>query len=421
MDFLATVKRAMSILWQQFLPAILLAALTFAEARLGAAETPPLFAVWSARGPVIQGPWRELKADWSVRIGTASGTRIAGSQLVSLRQLDVPLPPPPTEDHLILANGDCIPFQQLRLAEEKFHFRHPRLEAGKETSLALSSVSVLWHDVPTKTLDTEKLYRRLREEKRTRDVVCLLNGDLVAGVLTAVDKDNAVVEVEKRHVTVKRKQVAYIAFNTELADTLRPKGVYAQLTLASDKEERGGRFSLTTASGDGETLTATTVFGARLRVPLREVASLDLRNGCCVYLGDLKKDKYDFQPYLDAPWPFVVNGNVADHHLRLGGSTYGQGIGLHSRARLSYRLAGTYRRFEALVGLDDKDGRGGDVRIRVLADGKTLLERGLTGRDGAVSIRLGMEGVRELTLEVDFGCGGDVRDVVDWVDARLIK
>ena len=119
-----------------------------------------------------------------------------------------------------------------------------------------------------------------------------------------------------------------------------------------------------------------------------------------------------------------MDGNVAEHDLAVGGSTYDKGISLHSHGRLSYRLAGPYRRFEALVGLDDKDGRDGSVRVRVLADGKVLdlgAERELTARSGPLAISVPVEGVRELSLEVQFGALGDVQDVVDWVDARLVK
>src|SRR6185437_118473 len=140
-----------------------------------------------------------------------------------------------------------------------------------------------------------------------------------------------------------------------------------------------------------------------------------------VYLSDIKESKYLFAPFLDASWSFAVDGNVAGHDLLLAGSTYDKGLGMHSHSRLSYRLSGAYHRFEALVGLDDRAGRRGAVRVRVLADGEPLLERALTRRDGAVPVSVSVEGVRELTLEVDFGRDGDVQDVVNWAEARLSK
>lgn len=370
---------------------------------------------------LVKGTWRELKSDWSVRLGEGDGTRIAGANLLSVQRLDAPQPPLPMDYHLLLANGDRLPFRGIRLDQETVRFRHANLAEGKEASLPLAAVSVLWRDAPEKTLDAEKLRRRLTVAKRTRDTVCLRNGDVVAGVLTKLDEQNVVVKVDARRVTVKTPQVAYIAFNTELADTLRPKGTYARLVLLGDQPGRGGRLTLTSATADDAALQGTTVFGARVRVPLSDIAALDLHSDHSACLSDLKESKYVFHPFLDASWPFAKDGNVAGHDLRLAGSTYDKGIGMHSHSRLTYRLSGAYRRFEALAGLDDKDGRRGAVRIRVLADGNALLDRALTRRDGAVPVNLSVEGVRELTLEVDFGHDGDVQDVVDWAEARLVK
>src|SRR5262249_44028909 len=135
----------------------------------------------------------------------------------------------------------------------------------------------------------------------------------------------------------------------------------------------GGRLSLTSAGcADGATFEGTTVFGARLSVPLGRVVALDVYQGKAVYLSDLNVSTYEFRPYLDAAWPLALDGNVAGHDLRLGGSTYDKGLGLHSHARATYRLPGSFRRFEAVVGLDDRDGAGGRARVRVLADGRPL-------------------------------------------------
>ena len=421
MDFFTTVKGAMSIPWHHFLPFFSLALLFTAPARAEDETKTPIFAVRTTRGQFVKGSWRQLKPDWSVRLGEADGTLISGSHVLSVRRTDVPLPPLPMENHLILANGDRIPFRNLRLVEEKFHFRHANLEDGKDASLPLSAVSVLWCIAPDKDLDAKKLRRRLTATKRTRDTVCLRNGDIVAGILISLDADNTVVEVDKRRVTVKTPQLAYIAFNTELADSLRPKGTYARLILCDNRPGHGGRISFTSPSADETTLTGTTVFGARLRVPLRDIAALEPNQGNFVYLSDLKESKYIFQPFLDSVWPFTLDGNAAGHDLLLAGSTYDKGIGMHSQSRLTYRLSGAYRRFEAAAGLDDKDGRGGSVRLRVLAEGRVLWDRTVTSQDGAIPVSLSIEGVRELTLEVDFGRDGDVRDMVNWADARLVR
>jgi hypothetical protein len=421
MDFSSTVKGILSLPWQHFLPLFSLTLPFTGSARADELAKTPVFAVRTTSGPLVKGTWRQLKTDWSVRLGDGDGTTVSGANVLSVRRFDVPLPPLPMEDHLVLANGDRIPFRGLRLDEETLRFRHDNLEQGKEASLPLAAVSLLWYIAPDKTLDAEKLRRRLIAGKRKRDTVCLRNGDIVAGVLTSLDKDNAVVEVDKRRVTMKVPQVAYIAFNTELVDALRPKRKYARLILTNNRPGRGARMTLTSASADETALTGTTVFGARVRVDLADIASLDLYQGNFVYLSDLKESQYVFEPFLDVKWPFAVDGNVAEHDLRLAGSTYDKGISMHSHSRLNYPLSGVYRRFEALAGLDDKDGRGGDVRLRVLADGKTLLDRAVTSEQGAFPIQLNMEGVRELTLEVDFGRNGAVRSVVNWVDARLLK
>lgn len=415
----------MSIPWHRLVLSLFVAVPAAGRPQAADEVIAPIFAVKTVDGSALRGAWRRLKPDWSVRIGEGDGNLVSGADLLSVRRVNVPLPPTLLEDYLILVNGDRLPYRSLRLSSEKFLLRHASLEQGKEASLPLAAVSLLWRMAPDRTLDAEKLRRRLTRGTRTRDIVCLRNGDVVAGVLSEVDDQKAEVEVEKKRVTVRMAQVAYIAFNTELSETLRPKGMYARLILTGTGPGKGGRLSLTSAACmDGTTLTGTTVFGARLSVPLEEVAALDLLQGRGVYISDLKPSRYEFHPYLDMAWPLATDGNVAEHDLLLRGSTYDKGVSLHSHSRLTYSLGGAYRRFEALVGLDDRDGRTGSVRIRLLADGKEMdigADRELTARDDPVPISVSVEGVRELTLVVEFGRGGDVEDVVDWVDARLIK
>jgi hypothetical protein len=109
--------------------------------------------------------------------------------------------------------------------------------------------------------------------------------------------------------------------------------------------------------------------------------------------------------------------------LRLGGQSFDKGLGVHSRTALTYRLDGKYRRFEAVVGLDDASGRRGHVTVRILVDGvdrtpETVRE--LAHGGGAKAVRVDLRGAKALTLDVDFGRGADVQDHLNWGDARLI-
>jgi hypothetical protein len=143
-----------------------------------------------------------------------------------------------------------------------------------------------------------------------------------------------------------------------------------------------------------------------------------------VYLSDLRPRDYKHTPYLGMRWPYTLDASVAGHELRVGGSTYDKGIGMHSESRLTFELGGGYQWFEAWVGLDDQTGREGSAVIGVLVDGKPRdlgPAKELTGAGKPLPIRLRVAGARELTLVVLFGRHGDVQDHVDWADARLIK
>ena len=74
--------------------------------------------------------------------------------------------------------------------------------------------------------------------------------------------------------------------------------------------------------------------------------------------------------------------------------------------------------------INDETGRDGSVRIKVFADGKPLdlgKDGEVTAKTGPLAVNVPIEGVKELTLEVDFGRRGDVQGHVDWAEARLLK
>jgi hypothetical protein len=373
------------------------------------ADPPPSFTLNTASGKSLKGPLRELGSGWSVRLGDG---RADGADVVSLRRDGAALPPGPVREHVVFANGDRLAGRVPGLEGERLSFQFGR----EPMPLPLSALSVVWLAAP-EGAEPDRLLRRLLGETRRRDLVLLRNGDAVEGVVNGLDARALRLDVNRKELTIERGKVAVIALNTELTRALKPKAAYGLLVLRD-----GTRLSLASAGcADGKTLTGETLFKSPVSFPVEDVVALSVQGGAAVPLSELKANKFEHTPYLGCSWPYVLDGSVDRRDLRLAGSTYDRGIGMHTASRLSYDLDGRYRRFEALVGLDDTSGRGGSTHVRVLVDGRPGADREFFGRGEPFAVRVDVTGARELTLVADFGERGGVQGHVDWADARLIK
>ena len=218
-------------------------------------------------------------------------------------------------------------------------------------------------------------------------------------------------------------RVAALAFDPTLARVRKVKPAHARVTLAD-----GSRLTLTQVTADTDALGGVTPYGPRVRLPWAEVVALDAVNGKATALGDLTPKSAEVTAYTGLAWPWRTDHSARGAPLRLRGEfgvgTSDRGLGLHSRTRLTYDLAGKYRRFEAQVGLDAVSGRRGSADVTLLLDGKPAGPeslRRLTAATGTVAVALESAGGKELTLLVDYGPGGDAQDDVNFADARLIE
>ena len=86
------------------------------------------------------------------------------------------------------------------------------------------------------------------------------------------------------------------------------------------------------------------------------------------------------------------------------GSTWLKGVRVAPRASLRYRLpAAAGRRLAFRAGLQPLPGARGDLRLRVLAGGKTLCDQHLPASAPWPALALDLPAARELVVEVDFG------------------
>lgn len=377
------------------------------------------FVTRSSTGKEFTGQLLRLE-NWSLQHGKGIGRRFAPGEWFSLRQVNQPLPELPTDEHLILANGDRIPFNNLRLDDEQLFLEHSALAEGKPTAIPLSSVAIIWRQPPDGIVSAERLRHRLLRGKRSRDVLLLRNGDTTEGTLQTINAGQVQLEVNKKIVPIRWAQVAAISLSTELLDQLSLKQRYARVTLT----EARGRFTLASVASDGEKLTGKTSFGTAFQSKLEQVAGLEVFGEEFSTFADLKISKFEYFPFLDERWNWSANCNVMGTDLRVGESSYDRGLSLHAHSKLTYLLDGKYQVFEALVGLDSREGRLGQVRLQLLLDGKPVeLENhsALTLANSPRRLRVELGKAKELTLEVQAEGRAPIGAVVNWVEERFIR
>ncbi|BCL33138.1 glycoside hydrolase family 97 catalytic domain-containing protein [Streptomyces aurantiacus] len=106
--------------------------------------------------------------------------------------------------------------------------------------------------------------------------------------------------------------------------------------------------------------------------------------------------------------------------LRIRGTTYDKGLGMHATAEVSVDIGGAYDRFRAHVGVDDEVSGAATVVFEVLGDGQLLTRTEvLTPADAARALDVDVSGVQRLTLRVTDGGDGINFDHADWADAEL--
>jgi hypothetical protein len=182
----------------------------------------------------------------------------------------------------------------------------------------------------------------------------------------------------------------------------------------------GDRVGITRPSIDGATVRGTAAFGAQVTVPLADLASL-------TFLGDWRQLS-DLPPSAvaetgfdgDVVHPWQIDRNALGGPLVSGGRSYGKGLGVHSKSRLTFVVPAGFDRFWTRVAFDDSAAGlrlAPKADVRVLVDGKVVFEQ-LDLTVGQAPLATGMLPVRAggtLVLEVDHGRGRDLGDRINWL------
>ena len=385
----------------------------------GAVPSDPQFTALRIDGTTVAGQLRRLDVRGGVALAVDDGERlvpIPAGALVKLAR-DGATPPPPGEGGTILFPGGD------RLARSV-------IGPAGETTLEIQSFALGTLAIPLDAilglvmappLDADAAFAlesRVRDEPRSTEVLWLANGDRVAGGLLGLnDKAIAFQPPSGAKVELDRSGVVALGFDPKLVTYPKPAGPYLELTLVD-----GSRLGVSSVQLDGGQLLATTRYGQPVKFPLGELSQVHAKSGPVVYLSEREPAGAKYVGYLGPTREVRRDRSVDGQPFRLAGKVYDRGLGSQSRSYLVYRLEPGDKRFQALVGLDDRAGPLGSVVFRVLVDREERFATPpMSARDAPRSLDLDVSGAKTLVLITDFGERGEVRDHADWVEARLIR
>lgn len=114
--------------------------------------------------------------------------------------------------------------------------------------------------------------------------------------------------------------------------------------------------------------------------------------------------------------------SIEDNPIRIRGEVFAKGVGTHAVSEINYKVRSNYRRFVAVVGVDDEKDGMGTVSFSVLADDKPLVETGpLNARQERVPINVAIpKGTKLLRLLVGDAGDGVACDHADWANAGFL-
>jgi hypothetical protein len=382
-----------------------------------AVSTEPVFTAVKTDGGVVSGTIAAISADRiTLAKGDDSRVELPLRLLVKLTREPFPAAGAIEGSHVLLPDGDRLMRVIVGATKETSLEVQSHSALGKLT-VPLDSVLGLVLTAPGDADSFDPLWDRVRLEPRTTEVVWLVNGDRMTGGFLGMDDRVIKLQIDSKPVEIDRTGVVALGFDPAVLTYPRPASDFLVLTFAD-----GSRLGVIRAKIDKGQLVATTRFDQLIRFPVVDLVRVDPRTDTLVYLSDLKPDAQTYVPYFGPTRPFRADRTVDGHGFQLGGHLYERGLGTQSRTLLAYKLRPGDRRFQALVGVDDRAGPLGSVSFRVLTDGKPQVTTpAMACRDTPRTIDVDVSKARLLILITEFGDRGDARDLADWVEARIIR
>jgi hypothetical protein len=289
------------------------------------------------------------------------------------------------------------------------------LPSGTKLKLPLSYVISVVKDAQDKEL--QKKWSSLASAKVKHDrIVFLKNGELndLEGTLGDVDADGKTIQFK----LLETGDVRSISLD-------RPHGLIfyrlegpAGTPLCRVLDSQGNSLTALKVAFDGKNFILDTTFGAKLTLDKESLARFDFNMGKLTFLSDLEPTKVVERSGAGLVTPYRRDANLAGEAIVLGGATHAKGLSLHAHTELEYNLAGKYKDFKAILGVDPRVGSDSQALVTIICDGDKRFSEVVTLK-ALRPISLSVKDVATLKIVVSSRNFLDLHDHVTLAEARV--
>lgn len=289
----------------------------------------------------------------------------------------------------------------------------------------------------------EQIFRNMLAKRGKRDVWIIAKGDMektldaVPGTFGDGDAKGLVVQFEiasnNDKVSIQLSRVYGMILNQtseiKVAQTIckvidaNNNTLYAKSLSVSNRTEMKDAKEVVVQS-----LTVVTDTGVRVDYPdISMVYKLDFSAGSMSYLSDLVPEKVELSSTEGVPEPYRRDMSLDKLFdkipplLKLDGKSYKKGLAIHSRTVLTYSLAGRYKLFEAIAGVDDCVEGDSSVKLTIEGDFKPIFSGVVKKGDEPKLLKYSVLNVKELRITVESEGVFDLGNQVDLVEAKVRK
>ena len=324
---------------------------------------------------------------------------------------------PQRESTIWLSNGDRISARAVTAADDVLTISWPIVLEPALGKIPLEQIAAMIFEWPVDLAERLRLIADLQTLPAGSDLVLLTNNDRSLGEFERLDAALVELKVGANRLKLDRSRIRAIRFNPELTN----RGARAERRMIVTMID-GSQLAVTSIELVDDKFVMQSPGLGKLTIAASSFVACELYGDRLVPISDYEPAKVEFTPYFSADWPLIRTANVRRGPLKLRGTEFLTGLGMHSRTAVTYNLTGREQEFRAIVGIDDLAQGNGSALFAVDVDGqRAWTSQELTGRSGAVTVpTIDLRGHKQLTLSVDYGELGDVSDYADWCDAVLI-